>query len=260
MANFRILALGDVVGAAAGELLAKSLWDIRRETAADMVIVNGENASGIHGLTPEQAEELFRSGADVITGGNHTFYPRGIGSALEERDYLLRPANLSARVPGRGDTVTDINGVRVLVMNLLGRVNMDPVNCPFETGDRILEARQGQYDIAVCDFHAEATSEKAALARYFDGRLAAVFGTHTHVQTADARVLPGGTGFLTDLGMCGPEDSILGVKNDIIINRFLTGLPARFEVAEGAIEIRGAVFEVNLTKKFCEKVFTYVKK
>lgn len=260
MANFRILALGDVVGAAACDHLANSLWDIRRETQADMVILNGENASGIHGLTPQQAETLYRAGADVITGGNHTFYPRGIGEALEERDYLLRPANLPARAPGRGDTVADINGVRVLVINLLGRIGMEPADSPFEAGDRILAARQGSYDLAVCDFHAEATSEKAALARYFDGRMTAVFGTHTHVQTADARVLPGGTGFITDAGMCGPEDSILGVKSEIIIHRFLTGLPAHFDVAGGDISLHGVLFEANLTKKICENVFEFVKK
>ncbi len=259
MKNLKILALGDVVGTQALDLVISQMSEMRREIQADLIIVNGENANGIHGITPQQAEALWSAGADVITGGNHTFYPRGIAQALDDRKYLLRPANFPTNAPGKGDTIIDLGFCSVLVMNLIGRVGMDNYDSPFEAAEKILRQNEGKYDIAVCDFHAEATSEKAALARCFDGRIHALFGTHTHVQTNDARILEGGTGFITDIGMCGPENSILGVKSELVINKFKTMLPTRFEVAEGPISINGAVFEVNLDKNHCQKVFKYVK-
>jgi metallophosphoesterase (TIGR00282 family) len=259
MKNLKILALGDVVGNAALELVISELGKLRSETQADIVIVNAENASGIHGITPAGAEALYMAGADVITGGNHTFYPKGIGTALDDNEYLLRPANLPRTIPGKGYTIVDLGFCRVLVMNLLGRVGMDACDSPFESAEKVLKINVGKYDIAVCDFHAEATSEKAALARYFDGRIHVVFGTHTHVQTNDARILKNGTGFISDLGMCGPDDSILGVKSEIIINKFLTSLPARFEVADGEIKLCGAIFDVNIDKKITQNVLNYIK-
>ncbi len=259
MKNLKILALGDVVGTQALERLTSELSEIRRETEADLIIVNGENANGIHGITPQQAEALWSAGADVITGGNHTFFPKGIAQALDDRKYLLRPANFPSQAPGKGDTVVDLGFCRVLVMNLIGRVAMDSYDSPFDAAEKILRQNEGKYDVAICDFHAEATSEKAALARCFDSRIHVLFGTHTHVQTNDARILNGGTGFITDIGMCGPVDSIIGVKSELVINKFRTMLPTRFEVAEGPISVNGAVFEVNLDKKACQKVLKYVK-
>lgn len=260
MKKLTVLALGDVVGQDALSYVIKNLSGIRKETEADIVIVNAENASGIHGVTAAGAEELYKAGADVITGGNHTFYTKGISTALDDNEYLIRPANLPSKIAGCGSTIVDLGFCRVLVMNLLGRVLMDACDSPFEVAEKILNQNKDKYDIAVCDFHAEATSEKAALARYFDGRIHVVFGTHTHVQTNDARILPNGTGFITDIGMCGPENSILGVKSEIIINKFLTLLPTRFEVADGPITVCGTIFEVNLDKKQVEKVLNFVKK
>ena len=241
----KILMLGDIVGGDAVDLLCKKLWGLRRELACDMVVANGENATGIMGLSAEDAGRLLDAGVDVLTGGNHTLHNRSVYTLLDDSRFVLRPANLPAAAPGCGDTVFDCGGVRVLVMNLVGMMGMEYAGNPFETADRILERRRGEYDVALVDLHGEATAAKEALGYYLDGRVTAVVGTHTHVQTADEKLLEGGTAYMTDLGMCGPEGGVLGTDRAVILRRFTTGLPQRFVPAAGKIVLRGARITVN---------------
>ena len=245
MGSMNIAVFGDVVGEAGVEFFARRLNAFRKQYAPDMIIVNGENSAKGNGIDPVSAEALRLAGADVITGGNHTFKKKQIREFLDDNSYLIRPANYPAGTPGSGWVTVPTPLGRVLVMNVLGCVFMDALRSPFETVSEILDKNAGQFDIAVLDVHAEATSEKAALARYFDGKISVVFGTHTHVQTSDARVLPGGTGFVTDIGMCGPVDSILGVKPEGVIEKFVTKLPVYLEQAEGKCALEGAVFSVG---------------
>ena len=241
----KILMLGDIVGGDAVDLLCKKLWGLRRELACDMVVANGENATGIMGLSAEDAGRLLDAGVDVLTGGNHTLHNRSVYTLLDDSRFVLRPANLPAAAPGCGDTVFDCGGARVLVMNLVGMMGMEYAGNPFETADRILERRRGEYDVVLVDLHGEATAEKEALGYYLDGRVTAVVGTHTHVQTADEKLLQGGTAYMTDLGMCGPEGGVLGTDRAVILRRFTTGLPQRFVPAAGKIVLRGARITVN---------------
>lgn len=242
----KILAIGDVVGEAGLDTLHALLRRVKREEGADFVVVNGENAAG-RGLTPQQAEEMLDAGADVVTLGNHTFNKRQIVPYLDENAFILRPANYAPQTPGRGAAVYDgPQGARLLVMNLIGRCDMafGPDN-PFLCADRILKEFEGQYDLALCDFHANATSEKLAMGYYLDGRCAAVWGTHTHVQTADERVNPKGTGYITDIGMVGPIVSVLGVCPEQSIAMFRGDLTEYFKTAPGDCALAGAVFEVT---------------
>ena len=241
----RILAIGDVVGPAAIEYLGGRLACYRAQRRIDLVIVNGENASAGNGLTATDARRLLTAGADVITTGNHVWKWRDLYDFLDDSDAIVRPCNYPDSSPGRGSTLAQAGGRAVLVINVQGTAFGEPLADPFDSVERELERAAGKYDIAVLDVHAEATGEKAAIARYFDGRFAAVFGTHTHVQTADARVLPRGTGFITDVGMTGPDDSILGVRSELVIAKLRTRMPARFEVAPGPVTAHGAEFEVD---------------
>lgn len=243
----KLLCLGDVVGEEGVSFLESGgrLRKLKQKYCADLVIVNGENSAKGNGMTPLSAERLYDAGADIITGGNHTFRRREVYNLLDDADYLVRPANYPPEVPGVGYVITEVGMSRVLVINVLGVVYMEPMTAPVETVAKILEREKGNYDVAVCDIHAEATSEKMFLARYFDGRLAVVFGTHTHVATADAQVLPGGTGYITDLGMCGSMNGILGVKTESIIHKFTVKTPNVFEAAEGNCKINGAYFEID---------------
>ena len=241
----KILAIGDVVGQGGVEHLRKNLSRIKRMHGIDFTVVNGENSAKGNGITPESADDILSAGADVVTTGNHVYKMRQIYDYLENSQYVIRPANFPSACNGYGYTIIDTISARVLVINVLGTVTLEPLGCPFEAVEKILDRENGGYDIAILDVHAEATSEKAALARYFDGRIQVVFGTHTHVQTADARILPLGTGFITDLGMCGPINSILGVKSDIIIDRLRTHMPRYFEYADGVCEATGAIFTVE---------------
>ena len=242
---FRVLAVGDAVGAGAVEYLSKKLRRLRTELKADLVAVNGENASPGNGMMRADAEALLAAGADVITSGNHIWQKKEMLSYLDENPLVLRPANYPPACPGQGEVIVEAGGLRVLCMNVMGTVFLDPLDCPFRTVDRILERNRGRYDLSLLDFHAEATSEKRAMGFYLDGRVNLVWGTHTHVQTNDAQILPGGTGYITDLGMTGPRDSVLGMKKEIIVERFLTRLPARFEQGTGETELNGAYFEVD---------------
>ena len=201
------------------------------------VIANGENASGGKGIDPRSAEELYESGVDVVTTGNHVWQNRDIIPYMRETDRLLRPLNFARDVPGLGWTVQTArrSDVRVGVLNLIGRVFMPPAECPFRAGAEAVEELRRHSSVIVVDMHAEATSEKVGMGRFLDGKVSAVFGSHTHVQTADEGILPGGTAYLTDAGMCGPEDSVLGVKTEPVLQRFLTQMPVRFEVAAGPV-------------------------
>lgn len=242
----KILAIGDIVGESGRDYLCARLWAYRRAHDIDLVVANGENVrmGEGNGIDPASAEVLLAAGVDVLTGGNHTFRRSDYYAALDDSRVLLRPANYPSAAPGYGDTIVEAAGARVLVMNVMGTMFLESLACPFETVDKILARRAGEYDVAVLDVHAEATSEKAALARYFDGRVQVVFGTHTHVQTNDACVLPQGTGFLTDLGMTGPTESILGVDAAVIIEMMRSKLHKKFTLSAGKVEAQGAVFTV----------------
>ena len=241
----KILAVGDVVGSASVEYLQKHLREFARSQGADAIIVNGENASKGNGLSSTDARALLDAGADVVTTGNHIWKKGDIKALLDDSEYILRPANFPDAAPGRGYTIIDVGLKRLLVINLLGVSYMEPLDSPFETLDKVLDQTEGKYDYSVLDFHAEATGEKGALANCFDGRIDAIFGTHTHVQTADARTLPGGTAVITDIGMTGPDDSVLGIMKERVICKLRTHLPSRFDPAEGHITAHGAVFDLN---------------
>ncbi|MDA8333678.1 MAG: TIGR00282 family metallophosphoesterase [Peptococcaceae bacterium] len=228
----RVALVGDIIGRPGRRAVAENLPPLVRDFCVDAVVANGENAAGGIGITREVAEELFGLGVDVITMGNHAFGKKEIVSFLEQDKRMLRPANLPPGAPGRGYVVVETRGgVRLAVLSLVGRTFMQPLDCPFRIADAVLK-RLPECPVVV-DFHAEATSEKAALAWYLDGRAMAVTGTHTHVQTADERVLPLGTAFISDIGMCGPVNSVIGMDKDIVVRRFLSGLHSQYQVADG---------------------------
>lgn len=243
----KILAIGDIVGLASLSYLREKLWGLRRELSVDFVIANGENVCDIHGIGVNEAKELFSLGVDMITSGNHVFSRREIGDYMDgEGDgKLLRPCNYPVGTPGSGYGIVCVDGFKLLVINALGCVFMESMASPFESVDAILKRESGHYDIAILDFHAEATSEKLAMARYFDGRIHIIFGTHTHVQTADEQILPHGSAYITDLGMTGPSDGILGVESACVLNKFLTKMPSRFRIAEGRLGGQGALFDID---------------
>lgn len=242
----KILAIGDVVGKTGIEYLSKHLWDIRRNLCPDLVIANGENASEIHGISSCDAKALLDCGVNLITLGNHAFGCRDIGDFLDSNpDKIIRPANYPAVCAGNGYTVLKVDGVRLLCINVSGTAFLDALDNPFDTVDRILAREAGRYDIAVLDLHAEATSEKYAMARYFDGRIHVIFGTHTHVTTADEQILRGGTGYITDLGMTGPVDSVIGTDTDSVIYKMRTHMPTRFTVAKGEVKAHAALFALS---------------
>ena len=249
-----ILAVGDVVGDGGLDCLNRHLRQVKKLKNIHFTVVNGENASGV-GILPRQAREIFDAGADVVTLGNHTWNRIQIADFLEDDRYTLRPANYTNRVPGRGWGVYDgPNGLHIGVINLIGRCEMDSnFENPFTTADRALKRMEGA-DVVLVDFHAEATSEKGAMGYYLDGRVQALWGTHTHVPTADGQVLPRGTGFVTDLGMTGPARSVLGIRPDMAINRFLGGLPRRFEPAEGPCKLESVLFSIDVEAGRCLSV------
>ena len=247
----KVLAVGDVVGSAGLQHLKRRLRHIKQENKIDFTIVNGENCAGV-GIFPQQADDIFAVGADVITLGNHVWNRRQIVPYLEDNKYILRPANLAPQAPGEGFGIYDALGYRVLVMNLIGRCEMafGPDN-PFLAADKILRQMNGKYDIAVCEIHAAATSEKLAMGFYLDSRVSAVYGTHTHVQTADERINPKGTGYITDIGMTGPIWSVLGVKPQQSIAMFRGDLTETFQTAEGECALGGIIFDIDTTTKKC---------
>jgi metallophosphoesterase (TIGR00282 family) len=241
----RILFLGDIISKSGRKALAAGLGALRTRLGIDLCIGNVENAAGIFGITPKVIDEVVACGVDIMTSGNHVWDKREGLPLLDSREDLLRPANYPPGVPGRGFAVKELRGTPFAVINLQGRTFMTPIDCPFRSADAILEAIPPGVKIILVDFHAEATSEKQALAAYLDGRVSAFVGTHTHVQTADERVLPGGTGFITDVGMVGPVDSVIGVRKEQVIERFMRALPVRFEVSDGAACIGGLFVDVD---------------
>jgi len=235
----RILFVGDVVGRPGRDAVAALLPSLRDELGVDLAIVNGENAAGGAGLTAEIARELQASGADVVTSGNHVWDQRQFANEIERLDFVLRPINLPANNPGRGSLVCK----GVLVVNAIGRTFMNPAGDPFEALDALLATEVPP--LRVLDWHAEATSEKLAMGWHLDGRVTAVVGSHTHVPTADARVLPQGTALVCDTGMVGPRDSILGMRTEVIVERFRTGMPKRFEVADGPVVFGSVLIDAD---------------
>ncbi|HHW45795.1 MAG TPA: TIGR00282 family metallophosphoesterase [Clostridiales bacterium] len=241
-----ILCIGDVCGDAGCDFLRQVLPGLKKLKGIDLVIANGENSAPSNGITPQSAEHLLASGVDVITGGNHSFRRKEIYPLLEQSDRILRPANYPASVPGSGFTIVDCGYAQVAVINLLGVVFMESLACPFETADRLIQrAKSEGANIIMVDFHAEATSEKRAFGFYLDSRVSAVFGTHTHVQTADEQILPKGTGYITDLGMTGPIQSVLGVNPETIITKFKDKMPVRFDFAKGDCMLSGCIFTID---------------
>lgn len=241
----RVLCIGDVIGSVGCEFLRKTLPQFKRQKGIDFVICNGENSADGNGILPTSASHLYTSGVDVITLGNHAFQRKEIFSFLDEDETIIRPYNFpSPSTPGRGYCTVDLGRTSVTVINLMGQEYIDArVDNPFYAVDKILKEVDSK--IIFVDIHAEATSEKKAMGFYLDGRVSAVFGTHTHVQTADECILENGTGYITDLGMTGPIDSVIGVKKDIIINRFKTKLPERFEYANGACMMDCVIFDID---------------
>ena len=241
----KVLFIGDIIGEPGRKMLKQALPDLLKAHVPDLVIANGENAAGGFGITPEIAEELFSLGIHVLTSGNHVWDKKEIEPWLGKQDHLIRPANYPAETPGSGSVVVSSDRGKVAVLNLEGRVFMSPLEDPFRVAEREVERLRKETRTIIVDFHAEATSEKAALAWHLDGKVTAVLGTHTHVQTADERVLPGGTAFMTDVGMTGPSDSVIGVKKEDAIARFLTQRPHRFEIPKGPTQLDAVVIEVD---------------
>ena len=241
----RILMVGDVVGRPGRYFFMEQTPELKQARNIDMVVVNGENAAHGKGLTPSIFDELIQGGADVVTSGNHIWDNSNVLKIIDTEPFLLRPANYPEDTPGKGFCIFPVGRKKVGVVNLSGRTFMSPIDCPFRLGEKIFNFLEKQCDIFLVDFHAEATSEKLAFANHFDGRLTAVVGTHTHVQTADERILPKGTAYITDLGMVGASNSILGMAVEPVIQKFLTGRPSRFEVAEGAAVYCAVLIDID---------------
>lgn len=242
----KVLFIGDIVGEPGRKIVREQLKRLVEVHRTGLVIANGENAAGGFGITQEIAEDLFFAGIDVLTSGNHVWDKKEIEPYLVKQDRLIRPANYPEGTPGFGSVVVAAeDGARAAVLNLEGRVFMSDVEDPFRAADREIERLKKETPVIIIDFHAEATSEKAALGWYVDGRASAVIGTHTHVQTADERILPGGTAFLTDAGMTGPSDSVIGVRKEDAIARFLTQRPRKFEIPKGPVHLDAAVLDID---------------
>lgn len=242
----KLLFIGDIIGKPGREALSRELHRIVDRHLVDLVIANGENAAGGFGLTQETAQDLFKCGVHVLTSGNHIWDKKDALEYIKREERIVRPANYPEGTPGRGATlVRTPGGVKVGILNLEGRVFMNNLDCPFRCADREIAKLKEETPIVFVDFHAEATSEKVSLGWYLDGRVSAVVGTHTHVQTADERILPAGTAYLTDAGMTGSFDSVIGVRKEDAIEKFVTQRPAKFEVAKKDIRLNGVVIEVD---------------
>jgi metallophosphoesterase (TIGR00282 family) len=241
----RVLFIGDVVGSPGRRGLERTMPKLREQHAPDLVVVNGENSAGGLGITEGTADEMFAAGADVITTGNHVYRHRDAYEYLDRAERVVRPANYLHSNPGRGHTVVAVGDRKAAVVNLSGAVQLKAARSPFVEIDSILERLEGEADAVIVDFHAEVTSEKVAMGWHLDGRVAAVLGTHTHIPTADGRVLPGGTAYLSDAGMTGSRAGVIGVKRDQALEAFITQMPVRFETAEEDVWVMGAVIEIG---------------
>lgn len=243
---FTVLFIGDIIGRPGRMAIGNILPELREQYAPQLVIANGENLAGGLGLTQGTAEEVFSYGVDLLTTGNHVWDKKESLEYIDQEEKVLRPANYPQGVPGRGYTVVELEeNPSVAVFNLSGRVFMAPLDDPFTAANRIISELREKTKIIILDFHAEATSEKIAMGRYLDGQLSAVVGTHTHVQTADERILPNNTAYITDVGMTGPIDSIIGTEKDIVIRKFLTQMPARFEVPKGDVLVCAVIIHID---------------
>lgn len=249
----RILAIGDIIGDKALDYTFRKLPQIKKEYSVDFVIANGENSAVGNGITMQIAKDMQRNGVDVVTLGNHTFTKKDVVNVLLNNSAVIRPINFPEKTVGRGSVILQKGNKRIAVLNALGRVNLMNCDCPFRTVENELSRLKGKYDISILDFHAETTSEKLCMGFYLDGKISAVFGTHTHVATADERILPQGTGYISDIGMTGVSDSILGVKKEIIIKRMVDLMPQKFEIAEGKITLCGVIFEFDDVTNKCIK-------
>ena len=247
----KILVIGDVTSPRGVDHLCERLWKFREKNKIDLCIVNGENASFITGISAELADRLIRGGADVITGGNHTLQNKAAYTALDERDELIRPINFGDGAPGRGWTLAETSsGYTALVINAMGNVHIEPcLDNPYPYIDRALREAEGRYDLAILDIHAEATGEKMAVGHAYDGVINIIFGTHTHVPTADAQILPRGSGYVTDIGMCGESGGILGMDTEGIVSRMKTRLPVKYNPAKGVCEADGVIFTYDTVSK-----------
>ena len=242
----KILVIGDVTSPQGIEHLKRNLWKFREANKIDFCVVNGENASFITGISPELAETLLRAGADCITGGNHTMQNKKTYTFMEEHTEMLRPVNFGDTAPGRGYTILDANGYRMLVINAMGNVHIEPnLDSPFAAIDRVLKTEAGNYDFSILDIHAEATGEKLAVGYAFDGKINVIFGTHTHVKTADLGILPNGTGYITDVGMCGESGGIIGMDAPTVVERMRSHLPLPFKAASGVCRADGVIFTLD---------------
>lgn len=241
----KILILGDIVGRPGRRILREKLPKIRKDYSADFVIANGENSAGGNGITEKIAQELFISGVDFLTMGNHIWDNKDIFNFIDSETRMTRPANYPPDTPGKGHQIITIDNFTVGILNISGRTFMNPLDCPFRIANDKIEKLKQHTNIIIVDFHAEATSEKIAMGLFLDGRVSAVVGTHTHVQTADNRILPKGTAYITDLGMTGPINSILGVESNKIVKKFITQLPVRFKVATGPAQVNGVLIEID---------------
>lgn len=243
----RLLFLGDIVGRPGRRVVTQMLPRLIAAERIDFVVANCENASGGKGIDPQSAEDLQDAGVDVLTSGNHVWQNAAIVAYMQDNERLLRPLNFPRGVPGRGWSVRPARRSQtpIGVLNLIGRVFMNPADCPFQAAAEAIEEMQAHAKVIFVDMHGEATSEKVGMGRFLDGRVSAVVGSHTHVQTADEAIFPGGTAYLTDAGMCGPEESVLGIRCDLVLRRFLTQMPVRFEVATGPAILQGALVDVH---------------
>lgn len=241
----RILMIGDIIGKPGRQALEELLPGLRQELDVDLVIANVENAASGFGITSTVGKQILATGVDVMTSGNHLWDKKGSEEYIASEERLMRPANYPDATPGRTHVIVEVDDIRVGVLNLQGRVFMPPLDCPFRRLDGLLEQLEDEADLFVLDFHGEATSEKQAMGIHADGRVAAVVGTHTHVPTADARILPNGTAYQTDLGMTGPFESVIGMDAEAVMKRFLTGMPSRFEVAEHDVRLCGLLIDLD---------------
>ena len=241
----KVLFIGDIVGNPGRKTAAQMISELKKEENFDCCIANGENSAGGSGITYVVAKELYESGIDALTLGNHAWSKKEIFNFIDSDDSIIRPANYPEGVPGRGSMVLESEKGNLGIINLQGRVFMENIDCPFSSADREIERVKKHARMIIVDMHAEATSEKTAMAWYLDGRVSCVLGTHTHVQTSDERILPFGTGYITDVGMTGPYEGILGVKKDIITKKFLTHLPARHEVEKGVMQFNAVIVEID---------------
>jgi len=258
MGTFNILCVGDIIGSPGVDFVRRNLWNLRKNNNIECVVANGENSANGNGIDSKSASMIFESGADVITTGNHVWHRKEFYNFLDENKFVLRPANYPDICPGAGYNIINIIGYKILFINLLGTVFMeDGLESAFITADRIFLREKDNFDFAVIDIHAEATSEKNALAKYIDGKnlnAGIIFGTHTHVQTADEKILKNGAGYITDLGMTGASDSVLGIKNELIIQKFLTKMPVKFEVGDDGIELQGVICKIDTGNFKCVEI------